>query len=183
MDLLDQLQQSFAMTASIIDCITPAQLGLPTPCDDWDVRRLLSHTIGVLDTFAAREPNPSAAARLEDDFAAQFLASATATLAAWRAPGALNGNVERPGRPPMPWSVFAGINLVDTFTHAWDLAQATGQQPKINEDLARDCLAMAQRVIPDDARAIVGFKPAQNPLPSQSASAQLAAFLGRATPA
>ena len=91
MALLDQLQQSFAMTASIVEGITPAQLGLPTPCDDWNVGRLLSHTIGVLDAFAVREPNPAAAAPLEDDFAAQFSASATAALAPRPTPGSMGG--------------------------------------------------------------------------------------------
>ncbi len=133
----------------------------------------------MLDAFAAREPNPAAAATLAADIAAQFDSSASAAMAAWRAPGALNGTHARPGRPPLPWAVFARINLVDTYGHGWDLAQATGQTDKIDDDLARVCLHVARQVVSDEARPIVGFKPATTIDPSAPPGNQLAAFLGR----
>jgi uncharacterized protein (TIGR03086 family) len=182
-DVLDQLSATFAMAADVVDGIAPDQLELPTPCADWNVGRLLGHTIGVLDAFAVREPNPAAVAPLDADVSAQFAASAAAALAAWGTPGALDGSVARPGRPALPWSVFAGINVVDTFAHAWDLAQATGQSAKIDEDLAAHCLDTARQVVPDAARAIVGFAPEQVVGPTRPPSDQLAGFLGRALPA
>jgi uncharacterized protein (TIGR03086 family) len=182
-DVLDQLSATFDMADDVVDGIAPDHLDLPTPCAEWNVGRLLGHMIGVLDAFAAREPNPAAVAPLDDDVSAQFAASAAAALAAWRAPGALDGSVARPGRPPLPWSVFAGINVVDTFAHAWDLAQATGQPAKIDEDLAVHCLDLARQVVPDAARPIVGFAPERVVDPTRSPSDKLAAFLGRVVPA
>lgn len=179
MDILDQLQRTFAMTTDIVGGITTADLGRPTPCDEWNVGQVLAHTIGVLDAFSSRQPNPGAVVALDDDFHAQFAASSAATLAAWSAPGALDGIVQRNGRPSLPWAVFAEINFVDTFAHAADIAQATWQQDKIDETLAADCLDSARRVIPDGARVIVGFEPARTADPASPASSQLAAFLGR----
>jgi len=114
MDILGQLQQAFAIAGSIVDEITADQLGLPTPCDDWTVAELLTHTIGVLDAFASRQPNPAATASLGADYVSQFATSAAAALATWSAPGGLQGDYTRAGRPPMAWADFAGINLVDT---------------------------------------------------------------------
>jgi hypothetical protein len=78
--------------------------------------------------------------------------------------------------------VFAQINLVDTFAHGCDLADATGQASRINEHLAAICLDAAQQVVPDEARSIVGFKPAVHVAADTLASHQLAAFLGRTPP-
>jgi uncharacterized protein (TIGR03086 family) len=179
MDVLEQLAAAFAGTSTVVHGITVEQLGLSTPCEEWDVARLLAHVIGVLDAFSAREPNPAAVAPLADDVGAQFDIAAARTLATWRAPGALDGLFERPNRPSLPWAVFAQINLVDTFAHGCDLANATGQGSRINEDLAAICLDAARRVVLDEARAIVGFKPAVHVDGDTPPSHQLAAFLGR----
>ena len=36
----------------------------------------------------------------------------------------------------MPGRVLAGINLLDTATHTWDLAIATGQPAELPDDVA-----------------------------------------------
>ncbi len=183
MDITDHLEHAFAVTSSIVHGITPEMLDRPTPCDEWNVARLVAHTIGALDSFAAREPDPTAAATLNHDIAEQFDISAAAALAAWRSPGAPDGMHARPGRPALPWAVFARINLVDTYGHAWDIAQATGQADKIDNALAAICLDIAHQVVIDDARPIVGFGPAREVPPDAPTGNRFAAFLGRRVPA
>ncbi len=49
------------LTGGLIDKITPAQLGLPTPCSQWDVRALINHIVNGQLRFTAvlkSEPGP-----------------------------------------------------------------------------------------------------------------------------
>jgi hypothetical protein len=50
---LPLLTRAFATTQAVIDGVQPAELDLPTPCGEYDVRRLLEHLIGWQLVFAA----------------------------------------------------------------------------------------------------------------------------------
>ena len=97
------------------------------------------------------EPAP-----MDADVGAQLRAEAGRTLAAWRAHG-LDGEVTI-AAGPMPARLAATINLVDTTTHAWDLAQATKQAVRIPDELAAGVLAVAKGFIDDDVRSRGGFR-------------------------
>jgi hypothetical protein len=45
-------QRAMAQTESIVAAVVPAQFGLPTPCPEYDVHTLLSHTVGGLNRIA-----------------------------------------------------------------------------------------------------------------------------------
>ena len=45
-------QRAMAQTESIVAAVPPGQLGLPTPCPEYDVRALLSHIVGGLNRVA-----------------------------------------------------------------------------------------------------------------------------------
>jgi uncharacterized protein (TIGR03086 family) len=78
----------------------------------------------------------------------------------------------------MPGRVYASINLLDTATHTWDLAIATGQPAELPEPVASAAID-ASRLIVTDATRTGRFAPEQ-PSPSDaSATRQLVAFLGR----
>lgn len=81
----------------------------------------------------------------------------------------------------MPGVAFVGLATNDTFTHAWDLAKATGQDTNIAPDLAATLLAAAKLSIQPAFRsedgAVFGMEQAA---PEGASNAdQLAAFLGR----
>jgi|tagenome__1003787_1003787.scaffolds.fasta_scaffold20981664_2 uncharacterized protein (TIGR03086 family) len=182
MDLLASLDETFAHTQKVIAGIRPDQLDLRTPCDKWDVRSLFAHTTGVVTNMglgAAGQPLLADvnAVPVQGDLAAQFGAAADTTLAAWRAHG-LDGNVNI-GAGDMPVAVALSINLLDTGTHSWDLARATGQDPMIPDALATTILACARNVVRDDIRSIAGFDPPVEVGPDASPTTQLVAFLGR----
>jgi uncharacterized protein (TIGR03086 family) len=182
MELLDALAQTFDHTGGVIAGMRPDQLAAPTPCREWDVRALLGHTLGVVTNMgrAARGEELLAdmnAIPLSDDVSAQFNAEAERTLAAWQAKG-FDGDVNV-GAGPMPIQVAVSINLVDTATHSWDLARATGQNENLPDDLAAMVLAVGQGFITEEIRGFAGFDP---PVPvgdEARPTAQLVAFLGR----
>ena len=133
-DLVQALSQTFDHTAEVVGRVRPEDLDKPTPCPDWDVRALLAHFGGVVVNMgrgAAGEGllAPDDAFPVGDDLAGRFRAEAERTLAAWKAHG-LEGQVDV-GAGPMPASVAISVNLVDTSTHTWDLARATGQSVEL----------------------------------------------------
>jgi uncharacterized protein (TIGR03086 family) len=180
MDVVDALDQTFAQTHTVIAGVTPAQYGDRTPCTEWTVRDLLAHIIGVVSGLgAAAAGDAPPPFELGADPASQFADASSATLAAWRQPGVLDRVVDG-GAGPMPGQVYASINLLDTATHTWDLATATGQPAELPEPVALAALDASRMIITDAIRP-GRFAPEQ-PAPSgASATLQLVAFLGRTT--
>jgi uncharacterized protein (TIGR03086 family) len=177
-DLLDSLEQTFDHAHDVIAGVRAAQYDDKTPCAEWTVRDLLDHMIGVVaglgSAASGTSPTPFA---LTDDPAAQFQAAAAAALDAWRAPGVLDTIVDG-GPGPMPGRVLAGINLLDTATHTWDLATATGQPASLPDDIATAALEASRATISPEIRP--GRFGPEIPAPNgASATEALVTFLGR----
>jgi uncharacterized protein (TIGR03086 family) len=182
MDLITALDETFAHTQKVVAGIRPDQLEARTPCDQWDVRSLFGHMTGVvmnMELGAAGQPLlPDVnAVAVGDDLTAQFSAAADATLAAWRT-HSLDDEVNI-GAGPMPVAVALSINLLDTGTHSWDLARATGQDASLPDPLATTILECAHNVVRDDIRQFAGFDPPVTVGADASPTVQLVAFLGR----
>jgi len=178
MNVVDSLEQTFAHAHGVIAGVRPEQLTDKTPCEEWTVRDLLNHMIGVvagIGASAAGEPRPEFV--LADDPASQFESAARSTLAAWRAPGVLERTVDGPAGP-MPGKVLASINLLDTATHTWDLATATGQPSELPDAVASAAME-ASRMVVSPALRPGRFAPEQQTPAGASPTAQLVAFLGR----
>ena len=82
----------------------------------------------------------------------------------------------------LPGGVFINIATIDTFTHGWDLARATGQPTDLDPELAAALLGFAQAFLSDAMRGPDSASPfgAQVEAPAGATPAdQLAAFLGR----
>jgi len=74
-----------------------------------------------------------------------------------------------------------GLSMTDTFTHAWDLARATGQDTNLAPELAAQLLAQSRQSIQPAFRSEDGaiFGLEQSAPEGASPADQLAAFLGR----
>ena len=182
MELLDALSQTFDHASKVVGGVQADQLAAPTPCREWDVQQLLSHTMGVVANMGRGARGDALLADinafpLESDLGAQFRAEADRTLSAWTARG-LDGEVDI-GAGPMPVNAGLSINLLDTATHSWDVARATGQDPHLPDELAETVLAVCQGVVTDEIRGFAGFDPAVSIASDASPTDRLAAFLGR----
>jgi uncharacterized protein (TIGR03086 family) len=181
MELLDALSQSFDHAGKIVGGVQTDQLGAPTPCREWDVQTLVAHTMGVIVNMGRGARGEDLLAptslSLDADLGAQFRAETEGTLAAWTAHG-LEGNVNV-GAGPMPARAAISVNLVDSTTHSWDIARATGQDEHLPEELAATVLAVGQGFITDDLRKRVGIDPPVPVAPDAGPTEQLVAFLGR----
>jgi uncharacterized protein (TIGR03086 family) len=177
-ELIDALEQTFEHAHGVIGKVRADQYDDPTPCLEWTVRDLLGHTIGVVEGLgAAAAGEPRSAFVLGPDPAAQFQRAADSALAAWRAPGVFDQIVDA-GPGPMPGRVLAGINLLDTATHSWDLATATGQSTKLPDELAETVLEVSRATISPEIRS-GRFGPEVQARPGAGPTDLLVAFLGR----
>ena len=77
-----------------------------------------------------------------DDFVAVFNMGAAKAVEAFSAEGAMDRIMHMPFGD-LPGSAFINIAAVDTFTHGWDLARATGQPTNLDPALASDLLGLA----------------------------------------
>ena len=130
MDPVTALAATFDHTGAVLAGVAPEQWDDTTPCTEWDVRALAAHTTGVVENMGRAARGASLLPSVNDvdlgpDPAAQFRAVATEAIAAWRTVD-LDGTIDF-GNGPRPAEIAAMINLLDTATHTWDLARATGQ--------------------------------------------------------
>src|SRR5947207_1587679 len=140
-DLIGLFDQATTWTASKIPA-ADSQRDAPTPCDEWNVARLLDHLLHGQAIFAAGAagavvgpPSGKPPHLLGGDPAAQYETARQATIASFAQPGVLAGMVNTPFGP-MPAAQFLGIAVCDQLIHGWDLARGTNQDSMMPADVA-----------------------------------------------
>lgn len=180
-DPLDQLRRSFAAVAALISAIRPDQWPAPTPCEQWDVRRVVEHIIEMNLVFASMladgRPPQRDEALPTDELSRAFIDSAASLLGAFAKPGAL----ERSYAGPLGSATGSDrlkIRLYDLLAHAWDLAEATGQRLQLPDGASEDALVFVREQLTDGTRT-GRFGPPQTVPDDAPAIEHLVAFLGR----
>ena len=181
----ETLERAIGVAKGVLAGVRPDQLDDTTPCASWKVRDLVNHIVGGSYFFAASVEGSEVPAEAPDfaggDFLAAYEEGTKMAVAAFGAPGAMERELTLPFGQ-MPASAFIGLATTDTFTHAWDLAKATGQSTDLDPELAEQLLAGAKLFISDSFRGDepMPFGPKQEAPPGATAADELAAFLGRA---
>lgn len=178
------LQQCMDVSRGVLANVTADQLQNSTPCASWDVAGLINHMVGAQHFFQGPLKGEAPGGELPNFAAGDYMAAwdeaSSASLAAFSAEGALEGTIKAPFGE-MPGPAWMGLAMNDTFTHAWDLAKATGQDTNLAPELATAILAQAQQAIPDAFRGEEGapFGAQAECADDACAADKLAAFLGR----
>ncbi|WP_228122431.1 TIGR03086 family metal-binding protein [Saccharothrix syringae] len=132
------IHRAVEVAVEVVSGIGPDQLTAPTPCTDFDVRRLVNHLLfwgPSLEGAARKQAVPPPAGAESDldltagDWAADLTAQLDRTADAWGEPGAWTGTTHMGGPTEMPAEVVGGMVLGEIVVHTWDLARATGQRP------------------------------------------------------
>ncbi|MFF3325297.1 TIGR03086 family metal-binding protein [Streptomyces sp. NPDC002889] len=131
---LGQVAAGMARLAAGVD---DARLEDPTPCPRYAVRELLAHVVGLSSAFrdAARKDSGPATNTdpgtvkwvLDDDWRTRLPRLLDELVAAWRAPGAWEGDTQA-GGITFPAAIAGRVALNELLVHGWDLARATGQE-------------------------------------------------------
>jgi uncharacterized protein (TIGR03086 family) len=140
----DQLfKHATAPVTEVVTRITPEQLGAPTPCAEYDVRKLLNHLLywGPSLEGAARKQTvpPPATPESEMDIPGDWQPKLAAQLAvlteSWSDPAAWEGITHMGGPTELPAAMVGGMVTGEIVVHGWDLARATGQELSFDENL------------------------------------------------
>ena len=189
MDDIELLERVLDKTGTIVAGVTPDQSDQPTPCPDYDVKALVDHITGWVQSFAAGanggtyEGDPSAYVA-GDDPGTEFRAAADTLLEGWRTHG-VDRKVGLMGGE-LPGQMVLNMTIMEYLTHGWDLATATRQAIPYTEEEAAQALERAQGTLPPEYRgAGKAFGDIVEVPDSAPAIDRFIGFLGRdpATPA
>ncbi len=171
---------------TLIAEVTPTDLDRPTPCSEYDVRRLLGHLVAVERrvTHISRGGQPydvtSLVTDVPDDGWARAWQESRGTLdEAMAEDGVLDRTFAHPaGQFPGRQAVFAYVSEV--AVHGWDLASSLGRRDELDQSIAAASLRPVRQFLPAEPRGgRVPFAPVVQVAADAPAYDQLVAWMGR----
>jgi uncharacterized protein (TIGR03083 family) len=167
------LQRALTQSADLLDEVTTADLGLPTPCADWDVRDLANHLIAQPRIFVTMLQGAPPGWNGREDYAEhlgeELRTRGNALVNLWREVG------EDVMLDP-DWQA------AEIAVHTWDLATALGRPTdELDEPLAQRALVTMDRVL-GPIRKGRAFADARSAPEGSNAYEHLAAYAGRTVP-
>ena len=138
--------------ARVLAGVRPDQLGGSTPCTEWTVQDLVEHLVGSTDYLLAAT-GAAGPDRTGPATASDYRAGVARVLDALSRPGALD--LRCPSPLGFEWSLAEATagTFMDNLVHTWDLATATGQDRKLDDELVEVCIAMFLPDMPERGRA------------------------------
>ncbi|MFF4401585.1 TIGR03086 family metal-binding protein [Streptomyces sp. NPDC001480] len=190
MDIIDPrplYARATEQAAALIKTVRPEQLSGPTPCAEFDVRTLLSHTVGGTRRIAVvgeggdgLAVHPFADGVEDAEWAAVYDEARTRALKAWESDERMTAPVRVPWGEVPGHAALSGY-VMELVTHTWDLAESIGHPHELDPELAEFALTTARRVLPDPRRdADTPFGDVIEAPEGADAYTRLAAWLGRA---
>ncbi|SEL04005.1 TIGR03086 family metal-binding protein [Streptacidiphilus jiangxiensis] len=153
----------------------------PTPCAEFTVHQLCEHLLGAMVASgyaAAKKPVPAEApVKLTDAPWRAYPPVVDRLVAAWSKPEAWEGEAPFAGEA-RPARFVGMVTVMELTVHGWDLAQATGQSFKAEDDVVATAADVAA-LIAEGARAGGAFGPQVAASPDATALERLLAFTGR----
>lgn len=148
-ELLDRAANGFQTRLRLV---TDAQLTLPTPCAEFNVRDLVAHQIrgmriytlslhGAAREVVAKEQDSGIGS---DDWIGAFGSAYRTMREAFCAPGALERTVAHPGMGDIPATMLFDLRLGELAVHGWDLARAIGADETLDPDVVAALWAFAE---------------------------------------
>jgi uncharacterized protein (TIGR03086 family) len=176
----DTAREEFARIVSLVPI---ESLNDPTPCSEWDLRRLLNHVVTGTQWFTTvvlGEPAPDRAVdQILSDPSAAFARRADDFRAAMARPGALEGTYKH-AVGEVSGERYTLMRVNEYLCHGWDVAMTIGATPDFPSDLAAKCLAMMESQMEGRTREVgKGYGIELSPGPAPSDYDRMIAFAGR----
>ncbi|HYZ91019.1 MAG TPA: TIGR03086 family metal-binding protein [Actinomycetota bacterium] len=172
MDLLDLFERGSAWTSEKV-AGAKDNLEAQTPCKSWKVRDVVNHLIQGNEFFQASargeqapldDPPPDVIGDGPSDIYDRARKATTAVFSG-------EGVIDKTG-PKL------GIAFVDQLVHGWDIAEATGQDTMMPDDLAQAAFGMVDGRLTDEQRGKF-FGPEVKVPETASAQEKLLGYVGR----
>ncbi len=156
--------------------LTPEDQPKPTPCAGLTCHELAEHLLSSLEQLGglagAAVVNPK-----EGSLENRVSVMASQAIDGWRARG-LEGTVPGRGGSELPAEIAASVLPVELLLHGWDLAQGSGQQLVVSDELVAYLQTLAERFVPA-GRQGGSFGDELVPPADAGAVDRLAAYAGR----
>jgi len=170
-DAVIVLNRALDQMGDVLASIHQGHLSKPTPCDDWDVARLIAHVLATPGNFLqmsrGEQPDWSRTPPLaEDEWAAEFRSSADDLIHFWHQQG------DEADAGKVDWQT------AEMAVHTWDLVRATGMRIGLDPEVAERGLAFMSRGLTEDNRG-KAFGPAVEVPDDAPIYERLVAFAGR----
>lgn len=155
MSPLDLLDESQSILTTAIEGAADS-LDAATPCADYDVRKVINHTLLTIESFTAPLDGGStasfpeigaAADRANPDVVADTKAVLERSHTAWAGVTDFEAPVDT-NLGPVPGGVAISVVTFQNVVHAWDIAKATGQSIAPSDALLDVCEGTAAAVLP-----------------------------------
>jgi uncharacterized protein (TIGR03086 family) len=181
---MSEISERYATIADGFDTrlvgVGPDQWSNPTPCTDWTLRDLVTH---VINTHRRVVSNVDAGEVIEMDKEGDLLgafAAARASVEAALNDPARSSKVTNGMFGEQTFESLVGRLLSsDTLVHTWDLARATGQDPRLDPEAVAKAAEFLSPI--DEAiRRPGGFAAKIAPPDGADSQTQLMNFCGRA---
>lgn len=171
---IEMFERAASAAAELARSVRPDQVGLATPCSEWDVAALLEHmaggpayllgALGAAEGDAAEWPQPGAI---------------TAVVSRLSEPGALDRVCVSPAG--FEWSVAeaAAGTAMDQLIHTWDLTMALDADRALDAEVAAAVVSMFLPQMPEVGRQAGFVGPAVEVAAGASAQEVLLGAMGR----
>ena len=170
-DAVIVLNRALDQMGDVLASIHEGHLTKPTPCNGWDVGRLISHVLAAPGNFLqmSRGEQPDWTATppvVDDEWAGEFRSSADDLIHFWHQQGddADAGQVD--------WQT------AEMAVHTWDLVRATGMRIGLDPEVAERGLAFMSKGLTPENRG-EAFGPAVEVPEDAPIYERLVAFAGR----
>lgn len=186
MEPLSQLIAADARLTALVERLSPAGLSAATPCSEWDVRSMLSHTLQSIEAFSSAVdggPGPDEAALFSghDILGSDPLGTTKRITQRSQAAWSSRSDWEAPVATvlgPIPAGQAIAIITFSTLMHSWDLAVAMGETVEFTADEAALAEAVGNQLVP--MMRPKGLYGPEVPAPADATPTQrLVAFSGR----
>lgn len=167
------LTLALTQAADLLDTVTAEDLGRPTPCTEWDVRRLANHLIAQPRVFVTMLQGSPPGWNGREDYAenlgAELRTRGNALINLWREVAASGAEV----------MVDPDWQAAEIAVHTWDLATALGRPTaSLNQSVAERALVTMDRIL-GPVRKGRAFADALAAPAGSDAYGHLAAYAGR----
>ncbi|MGH3863138.1 TIGR03086 family metal-binding protein [Actinokineospora sp.] len=162
---LIDLKPSADRVAALLPNVDDSTLDGPTPCAEYRVRELLGHLDGLSAAFRAaadKEFGPltdtdpgESTPKLESGWRERLPERLDALVASWGKAGAWE-DMNRAGNVDLPAEVMGIVALNEITLHGWDLAAATSQDYRCDDETAEILLGFVTQFTDEDRGTTFG---------------------------
>ena len=185
-DTREKYQRATDGFDAVIRAVPAEKWEAQSPCTEWQARDVAGHVIGIQEMvlgWASTGERPSLdwtknRERAGADPVAVW-SQARDTMLAALTPEALERKVQSGLMGEVPLRQLLQLFIGDTVIHTWDLAQATGQQVRLDPQIVSELFTATKAAPPDMLRSAGGFGPELPAPEGADEQTRLLAFLGR----